>query len=537
MLCVDGISIFSGIAIGRIAVYHKQQKLVKRMHVEDREAEIERYEKAKKRAVADLHQLYEHAVAEVGEVNAQIFEVHALMLEDEDYNDSVYNMIQSQSVNAEYAVARTGENYAEMFAGMEDEYFRARSADMKDISERVVGILLGTEINTADVMQPAIVVAKELTPGETIQMDKEKLLGFVTEIGSNNSHTAILARSMNIPALSGIEISQDWDGREGIIDGYQGRFYIDPDDETRHKMLERLEESRHRQQLLQKFRGRETTSRSGQNIHLYANIGSKGDIAAVLANDAEGIGLFRTEFLYLESETYPTEQEQFLVYQYAAEAMAGKRVIIRTLDIGADKQADYFQLEPEENPAMGYRAIRICLDRQELFKTQLRAVLRAAAYGRVCVMFPMISSLDEVRLAKQILQSAKEELDEEGIDYGQPEVGIMIETPAAAVISDLLAPEVEFFSIGTNDLTQYTLAMDRQNQKLDKCYDPHHPAVLRLIKKVIQNGHQGGAWVGICGELGADTSLTQTFLDMGIDELSVSASMVLPVRQAVTECR
>lgn len=535
MLCVQGKTIFGGIAIGRIAVYHKEQQMVKRAHVADCEGEIERYESARTQAVEDLHKLYEHAADEVGEVNAQIFEVHAMMLEDEDYNDSVYNMIRSQGVNAEYAVARTGENYAEMFAGMEDEYFRARSVDMKDISERVVGILLGNSQNTVNQPEPSIVVAKELTPGETIQMDKEKLSGFVTETGSANSHTAILARSMNIPALSGIEISQEWDGRTGIIDGYHGMFYIDPDEETIRCMSRRLEENRKRQELLQQLRGKETISRSGKKIHLYANIGSKSDIAAVLANDAEGIGLFRTEFLYLEKKTYPTEQEQFLVYQYAAEAMAGKKVIIRTLDIGADKQAEYFNLDAEENPAMGYRAIRICLDRKELFKTQLRAILRAAAYGRICVMFPMISSVWEVRLARQILMEAKEELVQEGIDYGETEVGIMIETPAAAIISDILAPEVDFFSIGTNDLTQYTLAMDRQNQKLDKSYDAHHPAVLRLIEKVIQNGHRGGAWVGICGELGADTALTQTFLDMGVDELSVVPSMVLPVRKTVRQ--
>lgn len=536
MLCIEGTSIFSGIAIGRLSIYDKEQEQVKRCHIEDKEAEIERYEQAKKAAIEQLHELYERAVGEVGEVNAQVFEVNAMMLEDEDYNDSIYHMIETQSINAEYAVARTGANFAQMFAEMDDEYFKARSADVKDISERVVGVLMGAEHKEIQEEEPAIILAKELTPGETIQMDKEKVLSFVTEIGSKNSHTAILARSMNIPALVGISIESQWDGKMGIVDGYHGRLYVEPDEETLSEMQMRLEENKKKQDLLQRLKDKETISRSGKKIHLYANIGNKSDIAGVIANDAEGIGLFRTEFLYLESETFPTEQEQFLVYQYVAEAMAGKKVIIRTLDIGADKQADYFQLEHEENPAMGYRAIRICLEQRDIFKTQLRAILRAAAYGNISVMFPMIISLDEVRQAKAVLEEARKELEAEGIGYGNVEIGIMIETPAAVVMSDVLAAEVEFFSIGTNDLTQYTLAMDRQNQKLDKIYDPHHPAVLRMIKHIIQSGHSGGAWVGICGELGADMELTQTFLDMGVDELSVSPGMVLPVRQAVLDC-
>lgn len=535
MQCIKGISIFSGIAIGRISIYNREQKQVKRIHIDDTEREIERFERAKEQALEQLQVLYEQALVEVGEVNAQVFEVHGMMLEDEDYKESVYHMIRTQSVNAEYAVARTGENFKQMFEQMEDEYFKARSADVKDISERVIGILLGVDAKKIQEDEPAIILAKELTPGETIQMDKTKVLAFVTEIGTKNSHTAILARSMNIPALAGISIEEGWNGKKGIVDGYSGRLYVEPDEETLEEMKVRIEQLEKKRNLLKTLHGRDTVAPSGKKIHLYANIGNKSDVASVIANDAEGIGLFRTEFLYLEGKSYPDEQEQFLVYQYVAEAMAGKRVIIRTLDIGADKQADYFGLDPEENPAMGYRAIRICLDRRDMFKTQLRAILRAAAYGTVAIMFPMISSVEEVREAKKLLEEAGGELKSEGIAYGNVEVGIMIETPAAAVMSDRLAKEVEFFSIGTNDLTQYTLAMDRQNQKLDSMYNPHHPAVLRLIERVIQNGHSGGAWVGICGELGADTKLTSTFLKMGVDELSVSPSMVLPVRQAVLE--
>lgn len=532
MECRQGKAIFHGVAIGKLSIYGKQRQPVKREKVESPEAEKTRYFQARGRAVEELHQIYEKAVQEVGELHAQIFEVHAMMLEDDDYTDSVLNMIETQSINAEYAVAKTGDNFSEMFAAMDDEYFQARSADVKDISERVISILTGASTETV-LDEPVILAAADLAPSETIQLDKNLLLAFVTEHGSANSHTAILARSMNIPALIGISVPEEWNGKQAAVDGHTGMLYIDPDEETLAQLHQKQEEARHARELLQEVKGRESITKGGKKIHLYANIGNVGDLANVLANDAEGIGLFRTEFLYLETDHYPTEQEQFQAYQTVAETMAGKKVIIRTLDIGADKQVDYFDLEKEENPAMGYRAIRICLDRKDIFKTQLRAVLRASVYGTLAIMFPMIISREEIIESKKILAEVKQELSEEGIPYQDVEIGIMIETPAAAIMSDELAKEVDFFSIGTNDLTQYTLAIDRQNPKLDAIYDAHHPAILRLIGQVAENAHAHGAWVGICGELGADLTLTKRFIEMGIDELSVTPNMVLPVRNEI----
>lgn len=532
---VTGKSIFKGIAIGKILFYQKGEQTVKRYKIEDTAAEIKRYEDAKEKAVAQLDELYQKALKEVGELNAAVFEVHTMMLEDDDYVDSIVNMIESQQVNAEYAVAATGDNFAKMFADMDDDYFKARAADVKDISDRLVRILSGRE-NGSDIgEEPVIIVADDLAPSETVQMDKDKLLAFVTEHGSSNSHTAILARMMNIPALIGVEIKEEWDGKMAIVDGYSGTFFIDPDELILSEMKKRQQEDIDARNLLQQLKGKQDVTLDGKEIRLYANIGSVKDVANVLANDAAGIGLFRSEFLYLESEDYPDEETQFQVYKTVAENMAGKKVIVRTLDIGADKQVDYFGMEHEENPAMGYRAIRICLDRQDIFKTQLRALLRASAYGNIGIMYPMIISVDEVRQIKEIVNEVKAELDKQGIAYGDVEQGIMIETPAAVMISDLLAEEVDFFSIGTNDLTQYTLAIDRQNSKLDPIYDSHHPAVLRMIQITIDNGHKHGCWVGICGELGADTSLTRTFLEMGIDELSVSPSFVLPIRKIIRE--
>lgn len=530
-----GKSIFQGIAIGKILFYSKNQQQVKREKIEDVEAEAERYETAKKKAVAQLNALYEKAVVEVGEVNAQIFSVHAMILEDDDFNDSVLNMIRQQEVNAEYAVAVTGDNFSEMFANMEDEYFRARSADIKDISERLVSVLQGRAGGGDISAEPVIIVAEDLAPSETVQMDKSKLLSFVTRLGSSNSHTAILARTMNIPALIGVQIKESWNGKNAIVDGYHGILYIEPTAEVIEKLKKRQQEDLERRELLQTLKGKEDVTKSGQKIKLYANIGNVSDLAAVLQNDAAGIGLFRSEFLYLESRDYPTEEEQFRAYRQVAETMAGKKVIIRTLDIGADKQVDYFKLAREDNPAMGYRAIRICLTRKDIFKTQLRALFRSSAYGNIAIMYPMIISVDEVLQIKKIVEEVKLELDNDSIPYGKVEQGIMIETPAAAMISDLLAREVDFFSIGTNDLTQYTLAIDRQNAKLDPFYDAHHEAVLRMIKMIVDNAHQAGIWAGICGELGADQSLTDTFLEMGVDELSVSPTFVLPIRKIIRE--
>lgn len=531
----NGKSIFKGTAIGRVLFYSKNQQLVKRTKVEDAEAEIARYEAAKATAIEQLGALHDKALAEVGEANAMIFEVHAMMLEDDDYNDSVYNIIRNDGVNAEFAVATTGDNFSVMFAEMDDEYFKARAADVKDISERVIGVLMGrtTDGDLGD--EPVIVVAEDLAPSETVQMDKSKLLAFVTRLGSSNSHTAILARTMNIPALIGIDIKEEWNGKMAIVDGKTGTFYVDPDVATLEKFLAEKKKEEEARELLSQLKGQPDETVDGRHIHLYANIGSVADVANVLANDAAGIGLFRSEFLYLEKDHYPTEEEQFQVYKTVAQNMAGKKVVIRTLDIGADKQVDYFNMEHEDNPAMGYRAIRICLDRVEIFKTQLRALYRASAFGTISIMFPMIISVKEVQQIKKICAEVRDELDAGNVEYGDVELGIMIETPAAVMISDLLAKEVDFFSIGTNDLTQYTLAIDRQNPKLDNIYDSHHPAILRMIQMVIDNGHKENCWVGICGELGADTSLTEQFVKMGIDELSVSPTFVLPVRKAIRE--
>ena len=532
-----GKAIFRGIAIGKVCFYEKGEQMVKRGRIENAEEEIARYERAREKAVQELGALYDKALKEVGEVNAAIFEVHAMMLDDDDYNDSVKNIITSQKVNAEYAVAATGDNFSKMFSGMEDDYFRARAADVKDISERVVSILTNRDRTGYVGDEPVIIVAEDLAPSETVQMDKSKLLAFVTEHGSSNSHTAILARTMNIPALIGIPIKKEWNGKLAVVDGYTGTFLVDPDQETLAQMEAKLQADQESARLLLQLKGKESVTPDGKKIRLYANIGSVADVAGALSNDAEGIGLFRSEFLYLEKSDYPTEEEQFQVYRQVAELMAGRKVIIRTLDIGADKQVDYFNLDKEENPALGFRAIRICLTRPEIFKTQLRALFRASAYGNIGIMFPMIISVQEVLKIKEIVAGVKKELDEQGMKYGDVELGIMIETPAAVMMSDELAKEVDFFSIVTNDLTQYTLAMDRQNASLESMYDPHHPAVLRMIRMVIENGHKENCWVGICGELGADTTLTKEFLEMGIDELSVSPSCVLGLRKVIRETK
>lgn len=532
-----GKSIFKKIAIGKIFFYEKNEYQVKREKIENPEDEIKRVESAKVVAIGQLDKIYQKAVKEVGEDNAAVFEVHMMMLDDEDYLDAIYNIIRTENVCAEYAVATTGDNFAAMFAAMDDAYMQARAADVKDIFERLVAVLLGRDTDMGSLDEPVILVADDLAPSETVQMDKSKLLAFVTEHGSSNSHTAILARTMNIPALIGIPISKDWKGKLAVVDGYTGTVTIDPDEDYVAEMKAKMEEDERKRQLLTELKGKETVTADGKkSIHLYANIGSVADTAAAMANDAEGIGLFRSEFLYLESSTYPTEEEQFQAYKTVAQNMGGRKVIIRTLDIGADKQVDYFNLDKEENPALGYRAIRICLTRKDIFKTQLRALLRASAFGNISVMFPMIISVDEVHQIKAILQEVKDELKAEGIEYKDVEIGVMIETPAAVMISEELGKEVDFFSVGTNDLTQYLLAIDRQNPKLDEFYDPHHPAVLRALQMIIDNGHKGGAWVGICGELGADLSLTETFLKMGVDELSVSPTFILPVRDVVRKC-
>lgn len=530
-----GKSILKGIAIGKICFYSKGELQVKRTSVEDTQHELDRFEKAKEDTIGQLHALYEKALKEVGEANAAIFEVHAMMLEDDDYNDSIKNMIVSQFVNAEYAAAITGDNFAKMFSEMDDEYFKARAADIKDISERIITNLLGKhgEVGMGD--EPAIIVAKDLAPSETVQMDKEKLLAFVTELGSSNSHTAILARMMGIPALIGIPINEEWDGKMAVVDGYSGTLIIEPDEETLKEMRKKQEQDEEDARLLQQLKGKETVTLDGRKIKLYANIGNVSDVASVLANDAAGIGLFRSEFLYLESDRLPTEEEQFQAYKRVAETMAGKKVIIRTLDIGADKQVEYFNLGKEENPAMGYRAIRICLKQTDIFKTQLRALLRAAAFGNLSIMYPMIISVDEVKQIFRIVDVVCAELEEMGVPYKRPEQGIMIETPAAVMVADELAQLVDFFSIGTNDLTQYTLAIDRQNEKLDDFYDAHHPAILRMIQMVVDSAHKHGKWAGICGELGADLELTEKFVRMGVDELSVSPSMILKIRKIIRE--
>lgn len=528
-----GKSIFRKMAIGKIFFYEKNQIVVKREKVENPDAEITRFQKAKTTAQEQLQVLFEKAQKEVGESEAAIFEVHMMMLDDDDYCESIYNIIRDQAMSAEYAVAVTGDNFSKMFADMDDDYMKARAADVKDISERIVNVLTGNETDITDMAEPVILVADDLAPSETVQMDKSKLLGFVTRHGSANSHTAILARTMNIPALIGVDIKKEWHGKMAVIDGYKEMVTIEPDEEYLSLAYKIVEEDKKKQELLKNLKGKESVTLDGTKVKLYANIGSVSDTGSALLNDAEGIGLFRSEFLYLESDDFPTENDQFIAYKTVAENMAGKKVIIRTLDIGADKQVDYFNLDKEENPALGYRAIRICLMQQDIFKTQLRALLRASAFGNISVMFPMIISVDEVRQAKALLQEVKDELKEQGIVYKDIEIGVMIETPASVMISEDLAKEVEFFSIGTNDLTQYTLAIDRQNPKLDNIYDAHHPAVLAMIKMTVENGHKHGAWVGICGELGADTELTETFLKMGVDELSVSPTFVLPVRDKV----
>ena len=537
MITLSGKSVFGGVAIGKIAFYKRQEKQVRRYHVEDTEAEAARFEDAQETAIAQLGELYDKAMEDVGEANAAIFEVHQMMLMDLDYVDSIKNIITTQEVNAEYAVATTGDNFSQMFASMDDAYMQGRAADVKDVSDRLLGILSDAGESGVVADEPVIVAADDLVPSETVQLDKSKVLAFATMYGSANSHTAILARTMNIPAVIGLGegLAKEYDGHMAAIDGFTGTIYIDPDEETLKKMQEKKEEDIKARELLQELKGKEDITVDGKHIKLYANIGGVKDVTSVLANDAAGIGLFRSEFLYLEADNYPDEEAQFQAYKTVAENMAGKKVIVRTLDIGADKQVDYFNLDHEENPAMGYRAIRICLDRRDIFRTQLRALLRASAYGNIGIMYPMIISVDEVKEIKKIVESIKAELTEKGIEYGEVEQGIMIETPAAVMISDLLAEEVDFFSIGTNDLTQYTLAIDRQNSKLDNIYDSHHPAVLRMIQKTIENGHKAGCWVGICGELGADMTLTETFLKMGIDELSVSPTFVLPIRKLIRE--
>ena len=533
----QGKSVFGGIAIGRISVHKKDEQQVKRVRIEDSEQEILRYRQAKQTAMEQLQGLYQKALKEVGEANAAIFEIHQMMLEDDDYNESVENIIRMQQVNAEYAVASTGDNFAQMFSAMDDDYMRARSADVKDISERVLSVLGGRTTGIAASGEPVIIVADDLAPSETVQLNKDLVLSFVTVHGSVNSHTAILARTMSIPALIGtaIPLTDDIDGKVGIVDGKNGCIYVDPDENTLGRMQQLKLEEQEKKELLQTLKGRENITIDGKKIMLYANIGNSKDLAAVLQNDAGGIGLFRSEFIYLERDAFPTEEEQFQIYRTVAETMAGKPVIIRTLDIGADKKCDYFEMEPEENPAMGCRAIRICLTRPEIFKTQLRALFRASAFGNISIMYPMIISVDELRKIKTIVAEIRQELTEQGVTFGEPKQGIMIETPAAVMMSEELAKEVDFFSIGTNDLTQYTLAIDRQNPKLDAFYDPHHPAVLRMIQMVVENAHKAGIWAGICGELGADTTLTRRFLAMGVDELSMSPGSILPVRKIILE--
>lgn len=540
MEIIKGKSILKKVAIGTIQYHKKAESQVERRSVTDTEAELARYESATEEAKKELDALYEKACREVGEVNAAVFTVHRMMLTDEDYRDSVYNIINGQRANAEYAVAVTGDNFSRLFSEMEDEYFKARAADVRDVSDRLLRILCGRdgrEGRGQELEKPVILAAYDLAPSETVQLDKSKLLGFVTEQGSVNSHTAILARTMNIPALVSVEVKEEWSGRLAIVDGETGTLYLDPDEKTLREMEEKRDKEERELKLLMELKDKEDVTLDGTRIRLYGNIGSTLDVADVLKYNAAGIGLFRSEFLYLEKETYPTEEEQFNAYRHAAEMMAGKEVIIRTLDIGADKQADYFELGKEENPALGFRALRICLKRPEVFKTQLRAIYRASAFGKISVMFPMVTSLWEVREARKIAKEVQDELSAKGVPMGEVAVGIMIETPAAAIMSGELAKEVDFFSIGTNDLTQYTLAVDRQNEKLDDFYDAHHPAVLRLIEYVTACGHREGCLVGICGELAADTTLTEEFLKMGIDELSVSPSLLLPVRQRIREIR
>ena len=539
MITIKGKSVFGGVSIGKIMFYKRNEKVIKRTHVDDVDAEWKRFCDAKDTAVSQLKELYDKAIEDVGEANAMIFEIHQMMLEDLDYLESIENIIRTQEVNAEFAVATTADNFAQMFAAMDDAYMQGRAADVKDVSERVLDILCGVSGGMKEMTEPCIIAADDLAPSETVQLDKSKVLGFATMYGSSNSHTAILARTMNIPAVIGLgeDLLTKYDGKMAVIDGFTGMLYIDPDEETMKVMEEKRAKDQEQKALLEQLKGKENVTKSGQKINVYANIGNVSDVGAVLKNDASGIGLFRSEFLYLENSDFPTEEQQFAVYKQVAENMAGKKVIIRTLDIGADKQVDYFGLDKEENPALGYRAIRICLTRKEIFKTQLRALYRAAMFGNISIMFPMIISVAEVHEIKAIIAEVKEELKNEGIPFKDDvELGVMIETPASVMISRELAKEVDFFSVGTNDLTQYTLAIDRQNAKLDKFYDPHHPAVLAMIKMAADNAHAEGAWIGICGELGADLELTEEFLKMGLDELSVSPAMVLPLRKRIREC-
>lgn len=540
MTTLKGKGVYGAIALGRISVFTRREASVKRTHVEDIEAEKARLEKAKEKATEQLRTIYEKALKEVGEANAQIFEIHQMMIEDEDYNESIASIIETQSVNAEYAVAVTADNFSEMFASMDDAYMQARSADVKDISNRIISCLSDGGGSDAVSDEKVIICADDLAPSETVQLDKDKVLAFVTAFGSSNSHTAILARNMNIPAVIGVGtelLNTVKSGAFAAVDGYTGEIFIDPDKETVARLEKKRKEDEEKKHLLQELKGKENVTLDGRKINIYANIGSVDNIGAVLANDAGGIGLFRSEFLYLESSDYPTEEQQFAAYKRVLESMAGKKVIIRTLDIGADKQVDYFGLEKEENPALGYRAIRICLTRPEIFRTQLRALYRASAYGNLGIMFPMITSVSEVEKILAMCGEVREQLKSEGVEVSDNvEFGIMIETPAAAIISDRLAPMVDFFSVGTNDLTQYTLACDRQNANIEQFIDTHHEAILRLIEMSAENAHKHGAWIGICGELAADTSLTETFLQMGIDELSVSPTFVLKVRDAVRKC-
>lgn len=537
MECLKGKSVYKGVAFGKISVLKKDDYVVKRVKIEDTQAELQRVEEAVEASKQQLQKLYEKALKEVGEASAAIFEVHQMMLEDEDYKESIENIISTQQVNAEYAVASTGDNFSQMFASMDDDYMRARAADIKDISNRLVKNLSGQSADVMDLDEPVIIVADDLSPSETVQMDKEKILAFVTVHGSANSHTAILARMMNIPALIGVDMDLEvlHTGTEAAVDGFHGEFFVDPSEEVKERIQRKIEEEKEKQELLQQLKGKENVTKGGRHINLYANIGSVADMGYVLENDAGGIGLFRSEFLYIGRNELPDEEEQFQAYKQAVQNMAGKKVIIRTLDIGADKQADYLNIEKEENPALGYRAIRICLAQPEIFKTQLRALFRASAYGNLSIMYPMITSTEEVAQIRAIVQEVKEELKADGIPYNDVEEGIMIETPAAVMISDELAKMVDFFSIGTNDLTQYTLAIDRQNEKLDRFYNPHHKAILKMIQMVVDSAHQEGKWAGICGELGADPELTETFVRMGVDELSVAPSMILKLRKIIRE--
>ena len=538
MITLEGKSVFGGVAIGKIQFYKRNEITIKRTRVEDVEAEVERFRNAKAKTLELLKGLYEKALEDVGEANAMIFEAHQLMLEDPDYVESIENIIRTQDVNAEYAIGATADNFAAIFEAMDDAYMQGRAADVRDVSERLLQALSSQNETVMVMDEPVIIAADDLMPSETVQLDKEKVLSFVTMYGSANSHTAILARTMNIPAVIGLgeALKEEYDGKVAIVDGVDGKVYIDPDEETMASMQKKQKKDQEQKELLNQLKGKENVTKSGQKVNVYANIGNLADVGAVLKNDAGGIGLFRSEFLYLESDTYPTEEQQFAVYKKVAETMAGKKVIIRTLDIGADKQVDYFKLDKEDNPALGYRAIRICLTRPEIFKTQLRALYRASAYGQISIMFPMIISVAEVKKIKEIVEEVKAELRTEGAAFREDvELGIMIETPAAVMVSRELAKEVDFFSVGTNDLTQYTLAIDRQNQKLEDFYDSHHPAVLAMIRMAAESAHAEGKWIGICGELGADVTLTETFLKMGIDELSVAPGMVLKVRQKIRE--